>query len=219
MSDTGLSRSDTKPDSKRITTPLDATGALLWLVMSGLGCTWRYRTLGLDPYSPYSQQGLLYCFWHAHLLSIGYGFRHSGVWSVISASQDGTRASAVVERWGYRTIRGSSSRGGISVLRACMRVINSRGNIALIPDGPRGPRHRVKRGIGAIALRTGAPVVAVGASVDRSFVLRSWDRFIVPLPFSTITVTVKGVVRPGDFSSNDVGVGQLCSAVEQALLS
>ncbi len=155
-----------------------------------LGHTWRFSAKGDTGYNPYIYPGAaIYCFWHSQILQFAFGYRRSGICAVISESRDGELAARLARYWGHDVIRGSSTRGGFGALRASLARLKNNGKLAMIPDGPRGPAHRVKQGLAHIAVVSRVPVVPVAAVASRSWRLRSWDRFVIPKPGARITVT------------------------------
>jgi lysophospholipid acyltransferase (LPLAT)-like uncharacterized protein len=90
-----------------------------------LGKTWRVTLSGTKLIDPFTDRdkGIIYCFWHSHILPLTYIFRNIGVKAVVSSSKDGDRATAVAQRWQHQTIRGSSSLHGVSALRQCVREL------------------------------------------------------------------------------------------------
>jgi lysophospholipid acyltransferase (LPLAT)-like uncharacterized protein len=94
----------------------------------------------------------------------------------------------VARRVGLGVVRGSSSRGGAVALRGLARAVRAGEDVALVPDGPRGPACRLQAGIVSLAAATGAPVVPVGVAARPARRLGSWDRFMVPLPFARCAV-------------------------------
>ncbi|MBD3345057.1 MAG: DUF374 domain-containing protein [Chitinivibrionales bacterium] len=169
----------------------ELVGFFSWALFSLLGKTWRYSFSGNRDTNPLfsTVQRTVYCFWHANILFFAYGFRNCDMTTVVSASRDGDMATALAHRWGQHTIRGSSSRKGIAALRQCVRLLNKNKNIVLVPDGPKGPPEIVKPGIAHIALMARAPVVPLTAVVHSAWRLNSWDRFVIPKPFSRIDIT------------------------------
>jgi lysophospholipid acyltransferase (LPLAT)-like uncharacterized protein len=103
---------------------------------------------------------------------------------LISASRDGDLVSILIERSGYGTIRGSSSRKGVSALRQLVDTLTGGSNVLLTPDGPRGPVYEASQGAVFLAQKTGAPVVPIHMEYSSCWRLKSWDRFIVPRPFA-----------------------------------
>ena len=127
---------------------------ILWLLASILGSTWRYSYHGDQRYNPKTKKisTVVFCFWHSQQLQFAYGFGHCNISTIVSSSKDGTIVSTIAKRWGQGIIRGSSSRNGASAIRECVRVLGNGENVALTPDGPRGPIHSVKPGVIEIAL-------------------------------------------------------------------
>ena len=112
-----------------------------------------------------------------------------------SRSRDGELVARYVRHFGLSTVRGSSSRGGGSALRALVGAIQNGVDVAIVPDGPRGPREQLQPGVVTLAALSGAPVVplAIGARPARR--LRSWDRFLVPLPFARCVLAFGAPMR------------------------
>ncbi|MDR1081501.1 MAG: lysophospholipid acyltransferase family protein [Deltaproteobacteria bacterium] len=155
----------------------------------------RYRILG----DPVPERGpVIYITWHSEEITMlpVSGFTRGTV--MVSSSKDGDILAAVVERWGYRTSRGSSSRGAAAALLGLRRALERGENIILAVDGPRGPRHEAKPGAFYLAARTGAWICPVGVAVSRAYVFRkSWSRSRVPLPFARVAAVFGELYRPG----------------------
>lgn len=128
----------------------------------------------------------IYCFWHRCVFSAAYIFRRHQIRVLTSRSYDGELIARIIERLGFRAVRGSSSRGAISALRELQRELNGGAFVAFTIDGPRGPRYMAKPGPIHLARATGAPVFCFYVAVERAWVLNTWDAFIVPKPFSRI---------------------------------
>jgi len=107
---------------------------------------------------------------------------------LVSRSRDGECVSRILQRFGVHVTRGSSSRGGAQALLEIARQVHRGYHAALTPDGPRGPRYEVQPGVVALAQQTGATILPVTYSARWKKVLRSWDSFLVPLPFSRVVV-------------------------------
>lgn len=142
-----------------------------------------------------SGRGAILVFWHDRTIVAGCFYRRllpSGARATILAShsRDGALATLVAEKWGLDVLRGSASRGGAAGLRRLYRAVNGGATAMLVPDGPRGPAHRFKVGIAMLGSLSGRPIVPLGLASSRSWRLRSWDRMIVPKPFSRLVVTV-----------------------------
>jgi hypothetical protein len=153
-----------------------------------LAKSWSYDLAGQETVERLraSKTPLIYAVWHAGLLPALWQHRGEPVTLLVSRHGDGGKLVAAVSRWGYRAVRGSTTRGGARALLSLTRVLQSGGSIALTPDGPRGPARVAKPGAVAAAQRSGATIVPVGISASFSWRPKSWDRFIVPRPFARI---------------------------------
>lgn len=131
----------------------------------------------------------VYAFWHRHLLLMIYCWKGSGPVSVlISRHRDGTRGARAMESFGLGAVRGSTSRGGTGALKAMIRNSRAGHTLAFTPDGPRGPVGEVKPGVVATAAAAGRPIQPVALAASRAWRLSSWDRFLVPKPFSRVVL-------------------------------
>ena len=156
-----------------------------------VGRTLRVRTAGLDGLAPLAGEPLIFAGWHGRAvmmpwfngrLRVARGTRPIMV--LASRSRDGEMLARFVGAFGLGVVRGSSSRGGASALRALVASVRAGCDIAVAPDGPRGPARQVQPGVVMLAAATGAPIVpmAFGARPGRR--LGSWDGCIVPAPFA-----------------------------------
>lgn len=171
---------------------------LRWTVRVGasllrlLATTWRVRTVNGEPLDEARRAGqpVLFALWHGELLPLLWHQRARGVAVLISEHRDGEIVAQIAESLGYRTVRGSSSRGASRALLGLARAIADGNDGAITPDGPRGPARVFAPGAAVAAQRTGAPIVPIRASASRAWRLRSWDRFLIPKPFALVTVTI-----------------------------
>jgi lysophospholipid acyltransferase (LPLAT)-like uncharacterized protein len=162
-------------------------GFLLFLLISLWRATLWLRVYGNENREPAIRAGrpVLHILWHQRLVLgiLAYPFR--GAVTMASQSKDGDIISAFLWFWGFKVARGSSSRGGREALAEMVSMVEGTARwCALTTDGPRGPARESKPGFLALARATGALVVPVGSSSTRPKFLNSWDRFLVPLPFS-----------------------------------
>jgi len=132
--------------------------------------------------------------WHNRLLLISIVLKkflpqRAGA-GLISASRDGDLIADVTQRFGFDVVRGSSSRMGASALLELSQVLSSGRDILITPDGPRGPAYELGPGIVFLAQKTGAPVVPVNMEFSSCWRVKSWDRFIIPKPFSKIRIII-----------------------------
>jgi lysophospholipid acyltransferase (LPLAT)-like uncharacterized protein len=150
------------------------------------------------------EQRFILAFWHRHLLLMPYAYRGKRgrrISVLVSQSGDGELIARTVARLGIDSSRGSSSRGGIAGMRSLLRKAAEGWDIAFTPDGPRGPASEVQPGVILAAASTGLPIVPVAVAASRAKRLRSWDRFLIPLPLSTVHFVYGeplGVARRGD---------------------
>lgn len=122
--------------------------------------------------------------WHSRILMFSYLYAGWRAAILVSASADGEIIARILARQGHEPVRGSTSRGGRRALAELVRRIRSGQNTVIIPDGPRGPRFRIQPGIIALAQKTGAPILPMTYSARRGFAFNSWDRFLLPAPFT-----------------------------------
>lgn len=164
-----------------------------WLVILILGYLTRIRYVGrqhLDRLRN-DKKSYILCIWHGRILLPMFIHRHVGLQAMVSLHEDGEMIAQTLHRLGYQTVRGSSTRGGQRATIEMIRHLKSGGVSAIMPDGPRGPRHEFKIGALVIAQRTGACLVPLTFSASRKITFKSWDRFMLLLPFSR-TVAVYG---------------------------
>ena len=134
---------------------------------------------------PLPASGIL-VLWHEDMLPCLAAFAHRNMRVLISQSEDGEFGARAAEGLGYRAVRGSSSRGGVTALKTLARDLRSNGGwVAVVADGPRGPRRASKPGAAWLADTTGLPTYCVSA-ISSGFSLNSWDRCRIPLPFAAV---------------------------------
>ncbi|PYN74099.1 MAG: hypothetical protein DMD96_31415 [Candidatus Rokuibacteriota bacterium] len=158
-----------------------------------LGATLRLRAEGVEALVPSwaAARPLIYCVWHGRILMVPWlnarlrrthGARAVSV--LASRSRDGSILGGFVSRFGLDVVRGSSSRGGAGALRALVTAVQAGRDVALAPDGPRGPRGQLGPGVVTLAALTGASVVPLGFAARPARRLSTWDAFLVPAPFA-----------------------------------
>jgi len=124
-------------------------------------------------------------FWHGRLLMMPYCWNpHARINMLISQHADGQLIAHTVKHFGIHTVAGSSSKGGTAALRAILRALKAGECAGFTPDGPRGPRMRASAGVVSAAKLAGVPILPCAYAVRRRHVLRSWDRFVLALPFT-----------------------------------
>jgi len=139
---------------------------------------------------------MIVCFWHNRILAITHAFMQcypsgrGGVTVLTSPSRDGEILARVVDGFDMGAVRGSSSRRGARALRELIRLIEDGRDIAITPDGPRGPKYSLGPGAILLAQTSQTPILPVHASFGKAVQLKTWDGFTIPLPFSEISVTL-----------------------------
>jgi lysophospholipid acyltransferase (LPLAT)-like uncharacterized protein len=155
-----------------------------------LGRTWRFRVLNGEAVRALRREKrpFIFALWHGHLLPLLWFHRGEGVKVLISEHRDGELVARAAESLGYGLIRGSTTQGANRALISLVRELQSGHEIAVTPDGPRGPTETFAPGALVAAQRSDSHILPVAISADRAWRLRSWDRFMIPKPFAKITV-------------------------------
>jgi len=155
-------------------------------LMHFLGLTLRVKSEGRSEWGPRARQDEppLWALWHETILMSVWYHRDQDVNVMISASRDGELISTIARFFGYTAIRGSSSKGGREATRERGSRLKKGNRWAITPDGPRGPRREIKMGVVNLARLTHCPVVPFGFAAEHCWRLKSWDRFLIPKPFS-----------------------------------
>lgn len=141
---------------------------------------------------------VIWIFWHNRVVVVPHTYnrwlRRKGA-ALTSASKDGEILAEFIRRFGIRPVRGSSSRRGAAALLEMVGLMEQGYDIGITPDGPRGPRYSLNPGVVKLAQKTGALVLPMHVDYARCLRLKSWDGFMIPLPFSRVTVTLGELVR------------------------
>ncbi|MEM0967868.1 MAG: lysophospholipid acyltransferase family protein [Verrucomicrobiota bacterium] len=135
---------------------------------------------------------LIHAFWHNGIFTIPMVYRanwpdRSGA-VLTSASRDGELVASVMKEFGISSVRGSSSRRGVAAIIELKKWIENGYDIAITPDGPRGPKYRLQPGLVLLAQKTQVPILPCRMSYGRAWELKTWDGFRIPLPFSRVDV-------------------------------
>ena len=166
---------------------------VVWALFSIWGRTWRFEVIAEEGVTPIpsgvKSPPEIYCFWHQCVLPADFYFRHSRAVIIVSQSFDGELITRVLKLFGYDAVRGSSSRGSHEGLLGLKHVIETERTAIFTADGPRGPIYQTKMGPIKLAQMTGAPIGAFYLLPERAWVMRSWDRFLIPKPFTRICVS------------------------------
>lgn len=204
---------------------LAVTPRLVWALLRIVSLTWRFEVIaeeGVVPVLAGEKAGAeIYCFWHQCVLACTSYFRGSGAVILISRSFDGELIARILKLFGFAAARGSSSRGSHGGLLGLKRALESGRTAIFTADGPRGPIHQTKMGPIKLAHRTGAPIGAFHLEPERAWTMGSWDRFMVPMPFTRIVVSwVRWTRVPADLAAEQFEPKreELNAAIERARL-
>ena len=187
-------------------------------VVSALAKSWRIRSHHAEHWRGLqaSSTPFIFLLWHEALLPLLWHHRAQGIAIVVSEAREGGYLGDFAAGIGYRLLPGSSTRGGLRALRGAVRILHQGVPVAFTPDGPRGPRREVKPGIVRAAQRVGAQILPLHAEVDRAWMLRSWDRMVVPKPFASVRV---GYGEPFRVDSGPDGLARGIARCESALFA
>ncbi|MBN2011356.1 lysophospholipid acyltransferase family protein [candidate division KSB1 bacterium] len=178
-----------------------------WLLILLLGKLCSIKTIGHHYWRELVSQKktIIFVIWHGRILLPIYAHRNQGISPIISLHADGEMISQTVERLGYKPIRGSSTRGGNKAFHESVVMLKNGGTSAIMPDGPKGPRHRFKPGTLYLAQKTDGYLIPLTFCCKRKIEFKSWDRFNLITPFSkAILIYGKPVHVPSDISKNEL---------------
>jgi lysophospholipid acyltransferase (LPLAT)-like uncharacterized protein len=151
------------------------------------------------------QRPLIGSFWHACIIPATYMCRNLGVRVMSSNSYDGEYMGRIIRKFGFVAVKGSSSRNAVRALLGLRRALQDGWAVAFTLDGPRGPRYKVKPGPVALARSSGVPLTMFHMAIDKAWVLNSWDRMMIPKPFSRVLMRFgKLIPVPPDASDEDI---------------
>lgn len=199
---------------------------IVWALFSLIGMTWRFEIVAEEGAEPLPWgEGVgpdIFCFWHQCVLPCTVYFRRTRATILISQSFDGELITRTLNLFGFRAVRGSSSRGSREGLLGLKTVIEHGDCAIFTADGPRGPIYRTKAGPIKLAMLTGARIGAFHLEPEHAWVMKSWDRFLVPRPFTRIAVSwARWTIVPAELSEAEFEVKreELNAAIERARLN
>lgn len=186
-------------------------------IIALLARTWRFELpprSGLADAVWAGKAVVVLACWHEELLPLLWHGRGIGLGVIVSGSRDGEYAARLAEGFGYKALRGSSSRRGGRALLEAVRALQAGTSVAFTPDGPRGPRRVFKPGAALAAQRAGVPLVPIRATPVQAWRLRSWDRFAIPKPGALVRIAYGDPIQVGPGSQ---GVSEAAAVAERAL--
>lgn len=188
-----------------------------WAILF-IGSTLRWEIDGWDSIEAVHREGKRFIgtFWHNRIVMTAYFFRHRNMVAMISRNKDGEYIARVSRRLGFGAARGSSSRGSREAVVEMIRALRNGKNVLFTLDGPRGPRYVAKPGAVYVARKTGNPIVPFNVSVENKWIMHSWDRFIVPKPFSRALVLIGSPVDV-DRDADEVEIHQIQERIQETM--
>jgi lysophospholipid acyltransferase (LPLAT)-like uncharacterized protein len=162
--------------------------AVIWLLRRTMAVT--YVGSGIMPSFAARGEGFIGVFWHSRLLMLPFIYPGSRIHILISIHRDGEIIANVMKRFGFGLVRGSSTKGGMAALREMIALLKQGSDLGVTPDGPKGPAEVVKGGVAQLAKLSGKAVIPISYSASRSVRCTSWDRFLLPIPFSRMVFVV-----------------------------
>jgi lysophospholipid acyltransferase (LPLAT)-like uncharacterized protein len=169
------------------------------LLVRALAATWRIRVRGVEHLQRLreARRPFVFVLWHSRILPLLFHHRNQDIVLLISRHRDGQHLANLGERWGYRSVRGSTNRGGEVGLLGVVRALQGGAEVAITPDGPRGPAERVQPGAIAAAQHSGAALLPLGAQPSSAWWLGSWDRMCIPKPFARLEIVYGPPIEVG----------------------
>jgi lysophospholipid acyltransferase (LPLAT)-like uncharacterized protein len=162
------------------------------------------------------QRPLIASLWHSCQISSTYIFRNMGIRVMSSNSYDGEYMGRIIHKFGFVAVKGSSTRNAVRALLGLRRALEEGWTVAFTLDGPRGPRHKVKPGPAALARSSGLAMTMYHAAADKAWVLNTWDRLVIPKPFSRVLVRV-GKLIPVPTEASDENLERYSAELQAAL--
>ena len=138
---------------------------------------------------------VIYVFWHRAVFMATYFYRKHGIRVMTSSSFDGEYIARIIEKFGYKAVRGSSTRGAVRALLGMHTEVEAGHSVAFTIDGPKGPLYVAKPGPVLLARNTQVPIMPFYIAAENAWVLKSWDQFVIPKPFTRVQVRVGRFVQ------------------------
>jgi lysophospholipid acyltransferase (LPLAT)-like uncharacterized protein len=169
-----------------------AIATLGYPLLRALGSTWSWKVSGAEHVEAIRAAGFhpIHSFWHGRILPATVYFKQRGIVVITSENYDGEWIARIIQKFGYGTARGSTSRGGPKALLQLVRDVKAKG-VAFTLDGPRGPAEVAQPGAVWLAKATGNPLLPFHAEAGSSWTMKSWDRTQIPKPFTTVAMAIR----------------------------
>lgn len=179
---------------------------VFYIAIRLIGSTIRWETVGDKNLSDATSDGRqpIYCLWHDRIFGGTFFLRDRGIVVITSQSLDGEYIARFLKRFGFGTVRGSSTRGGVRALVEMIRYMRRGLSMAFTVDGPRGPRYVAKTGPIVLARKTGNPMVPFSVECSRFWTIKSWDRMQIPKPFTRAVFIVAAPIFVSAEANNTI---------------
>jgi lysophospholipid acyltransferase (LPLAT)-like uncharacterized protein len=176
-----------------------------YLLIKVIGKTIRFEVEGWENFEQIKRDGKIpiYTFWHNRIFLATYFWRNRKIVVMTSQSLDGEYMARAIQRFGYGTSRGSSTRGGIKSLVEMVRLMKDGSPTAFTIDGPKGPKYEAKAGAGLLAKKTGHPLMPFSVEVKKFWTVNSWDNLQIPKPFSRAKVFISQPIYVSDQTNDE----------------
>ena len=135
-----------------------------------------------------NKKPVIYAFWHGRQVFLVWSHRGKNIHILVSQSKDGEYIATITHKFGFKTVRGSTSKGGVKALVEMIKKGREGASLAFTPDGPRGPLYEVQPGVILASQKTGIPIIPLASSSKKKYIIRHWDEFHIPYPFNKIAV-------------------------------
>jgi lysophospholipid acyltransferase (LPLAT)-like uncharacterized protein len=200
-----------KPKNSEPEVPFKArvTGFLVSLIIRSVCLTLRWELQDKAGFAKKPPENpVIWTFWHNRIFTIPVMYRkylrHRSGAILTSQSKDGAIIATSIKCFGVDAVRGSSSRGGLRALLSLKKWLSNGFDVAITPDGPRGPRYQLAPGVIILAQKTGAGILPIRAKYSSFWRLNSWDQFQIPRPFSKVTIILEPVTTiPPDLDEDN----------------
>jgi lysophospholipid acyltransferase (LPLAT)-like uncharacterized protein len=195
--------------------------AALLIAMISRSVRWRYVKNDGGKFRNAEEEAGLILFWHGRMLMsprVYWAFRGkrgAPPYMLISQHGDGRLIAFAIRLLGIRSVAGSSSRGGTRAVLEILKLVEQGSDVGFTPDGPRGPLHECKDGVALVAQRTGVPVYPMAYSTERYWQMRSWDRMIIPKPFSRGVAVVGNPIRISSDEDREIARKRIQEALHE----
>ncbi len=180
---------------------------LAYWIARTLSATLRVRMVGEEHLRAAQEagKGVILVSWHGRTFLPITRYRNKGYWAIVSTSRDGEYQNRLFQRFGIKTVRGSTSaRGAIQSVLTLTKHLKAGATAAFTPDGPRGPSHVVQPGAIFLAQKSGSPIIPAGISAYPRRLMRAWDRYMIPLPFARVVwIYGEPIFIPADARSEE----------------